>query len=98
MAMQAQEMAYHFFVPLTIYFFPSFDFTAVVEMFATSDPALGSVIAIQIRDLPVRISGTKRSCSFLLPNFRSGGRPNATPVVTAPEGPSEPVRAIYNQV
>ena len=68
---------------------------AVVEIFATSDPAPGSVIAMQILFLPVIMSGTNRSCSSAFPNFSIGGKPKATPVVTAPEGPKEPIRDNY---
>jgi hypothetical protein len=80
-------------VPLTIKCFPSLDLTAVVDMLLTSLPASGSVIAIQTLFFPVSKSGKNFSCKAWLPNFNIGGIPNATPVVTAPEGPAEPVRA-----
>ena len=84
----------HFFVPFTMKCFPSLLLTAVVAMLLTSLPAPGSVMAIHILFLPVIRSGTKRSWSCWLPNLMMGGRPNAIPVVTAPEGPMDPVRAI----
>lgn len=45
-------------------------------MFDTSEPAPGSVIAIQILLRPVMRLGTKRSWREGEPNFRMGGRPN----------------------
>lgn len=75
-------------------YLPSLVFVAVVLILLTSLPAPGSVIAIQVLFRPDIISGTNRSWRSWLPNFRMGGNPNAIPVVTAPDGPREPVRAI----
>ena len=63
----------HFLVPLTTYCLPSGVLVAVVWIPATSDPVLGSVMAMQILFLPSRKSGMNRSCSCWLPNLRIGG-------------------------
>jgi len=65
-------------------------------MLATSDPAPGSVIAMQVLFFPSSRSGKKRSCNCLLPNLSNGGTPNAIPVVREPDGPARPDRAIYS--
>jgi len=87
-------MLYHFLLPFNMKYFLSFDFTAVVAIFATSEPASGSVIAMHILFFPLMISGTKRFCSSRLPNFIIGGNPKAKPIVMAPLGPLVPIRAI----
>jgi len=72
----------------------SLDLIAVVATLATSDPASGSVIAMQILFRPRKRSGENRFWSSGLPNFNIGGRPNAYPMVIAPVGPLVPIRAI----
>lgn len=77
-----------------MYFFPSWLLTAVVLMFATSEPASGSVIAMHARFLPVKKSGRNRRCNCSSPNLMIGGTPNAMPVVMLAPGPPSPDRDI----
>ena len=75
----AYPLVIHFLVPFTMYLWPSWLLTAVVLIFATSDPASGSVIAMHARLRPQKKSGRKRSCNCLLPNLKIGGTPKAIP-------------------
>ena len=53
-------------------------------------------MARQILFLPSRRSGKNRCWSCSLPYLSNGGIPNATPVVSEPNGPASPHRAIYH--
>lgn len=96
--MKQRHEEYHFFDPLTMYSFPSADFTAVASIPATSLPAPGSVIAMQLRARPVSKSGMNLSCNCLLPNLNIGGTPNAIPAVRDAPGPDNPLLPIYPHV
>jgi hypothetical protein len=93
-----RKLLYHFLLPFNMKYFLSSDLTAVIAIFATSEPASGSVMAMHILFFPRMISGTKRFCSSGLPNFIMGGNPKAKPIVMAPLGPLVPIRAICEDI